>query len=79
MKRVLLSISLLFSIFNSYSQEHNDIFFDKDWSFIQEDFINGDSVQLDDSNWNKVKVPHDWAIAGNFDMDIDMQSVMVIE
>ena len=33
----------------------------------------------DDSAWETVSVPHDWAIAGPFDMDIDAQVVKVSE
>ncbi|MBQ8424339.1 MAG: DUF4982 domain-containing protein [Coprobacter sp.] len=34
---------------------------------------------LDDLSWEQVCVPHDWAIAGPFDLNEDMQFVKVIE
>lgn len=52
---------------------------DKGWSFIRKEVPHGESVSLNDSDWEKVKVPHDWAITGQFDMNIDMQWVQVIE
>lgn len=33
---------------------------------------------FDDSSWQAVTVPHDWAIAGPFDMNIDLQVVQVV-
>ena len=41
-----------------------------DWEFVR-----GDS----DEGWQKVTVPHDWAIWGEFDREIDKQTVRVIE
>jgi len=34
-------------------------------------------VGFNDSKWKKVKVPHDWAISGPFDKDIDKQTVAI--
>ena len=36
-------------------------------------------MDYDDSLWEDVIVPHDWAIDKPFDMRIDMQSVQVLE
>lgn len=37
------------------------------------------TTSYDDSSWQQVRVPHDWAIDRPFDMRIDMQSVQVLE
>ncbi|MGG1554003.1 beta-galactosidase GalB [Paenibacillus ferrarius] len=39
----------------------------------------GERLDLDDRSWEQVKVPHDWAIAGPFDADNDVQVNSVIE
>jgi beta-galactosidase len=48
------------------------------WRFINHDIVLADIDQIDDSSWQTVSVPHDWAIAGPFDM-IDLQAVQVME
>lgn len=47
---------------------------DRDWLFIR-----GDQRPADESAWQRVNVPHDWAIAGPFDLNEDQQFVKVIE
>ncbi|HEY5592613.1 MAG TPA: glycoside hydrolase family 2 TIM barrel-domain containing protein, partial [Paludibacter sp.] len=52
---------------------------DKDWYFINKEVINGETEQSDYSAWQKVSVPHDWAIRGNFDMNLDKQYIQMSE
>lgn len=49
------------------------------WKFHYGECENPTSVDYDDSRWENVVVPHDWAIEKPFDMRIDMQSVQVLE
>lgn len=46
------------------------------WKFIKND---GDYsvTALDDSSWENVSVPHDWAVYGPFDADNDAQNVAI--
>ena len=39
----------------------------KEWQFTQGDPDSAAASDFDDSSWSKVRVPHDWAIAGPFD------------
>lgn len=52
---------------------------DEGWKFTREDNPSSALPGYDDSAWETVSVPHDWAIAGPFDMDIDAQVVKVSE
>ncbi|WP_320970196.1 beta-galactosidase GalB [Bacteroides nordii] len=52
---------------------------DKDWKFIKEEISLGQEMNLDNGSWSDVEVPHDWAIAGPFNLNQDMQFVKVIE
>lgn len=52
---------------------------DEGWKFTREDNPSSAMPGYDDSAWETVSVPHDWAIAGPFDMDIDAQVVKVTE
>ncbi len=50
---------------------------DKGWRFHLGDVEEGQSADLDDSGWERVSVPHDWAIRGPFDRKWDLQNVAV--
>lgn len=52
---------------------------DEGWRFTREDGAGFQEPGFDDRGWQSVTVPHDWAIAGPFDMDIDAQKVKVVE
>ncbi|WP_298505694.1 glycoside hydrolase family 2 TIM barrel-domain containing protein [uncultured Maribacter sp.] len=43
-----------------------DLSFNKDWLFSKGD-MQGNKISIDDTNWLKLNLPHDWAIEGPFD------------
>ena len=43
------------------------------WHFTREDQKAFSNPQYDDSQWSQVVVPHDWAIDGPFNPEIDKQ------
>jgi len=45
----------------------NWISFNKCWKFTKGNPANANDVSFDDSSWESVKIPHDWAITGPFD------------
>ena len=47
------------------------------WKFIRADKAEFAQTDYDDSNWQEVKVPHDWAISGPFDNNNDRQTVAI--
>jgi len=49
------------------------------WRFCLGDPANAQSSNFDDSNWQRVNVPHDWAITGPFDRKWDIQKVAVVQ
>ncbi len=52
---------------------------DTGWKFINREISDASLIAINDSDWETVTVPHDWAISKNFDMNIDQQSVKVTE
>lgn len=50
---------------------------EKGWKFAKGDFQNAMKPDFDDLSWQSVTVPHDWAIYGPFDKNIDMQVVRI--
>ncbi|MGD8237228.1 MAG: beta-galactosidase GalB [Armatimonadota bacterium] len=53
--------------------------FDSDWRFTRSDPEGAAEPSLDDSSWEQVRVPHDWAITGPFDRDNDLQVTTIWE
>lgn len=78
MKRLTaLSVALLFALGSLSAREYRqDILLEKGWKFTRED---GEFTarNFDDSAWQDVVVPHDWAIYGPFDANNDAQVVAI--
>lgn len=49
----------------------------KGWTFQKGEHPNAIQTDFDDSNWESVTVPHDWAIKGPFDKEIDKQVIAI--
>ncbi len=81
MKKILFTVSFAFliSICGVSQQSRETILLDSNWSFINQEVEGGEKPELNTGNWEVVRVPHDWAISHDFDMNIDMQSVQVVE
>ncbi|MBR0036762.1 MAG: DUF4982 domain-containing protein [Bacteroidales bacterium] len=47
------------------------------WRFQRGATEGAEAVTFDDSKWQQVSIPHDWAISGPFDKDIDKQVVAI--
>jgi len=43
--------------------------FNQGWKFTKGNPTNASAISFDDSSWENVKIPHDWAITGPFDPD----------
>ncbi|MFD1614013.1 glycoside hydrolase family 2 TIM barrel-domain containing protein [Gelatiniphilus marinus] len=52
---------------------------EKNWKFIKGDVANAQQIAFNDSKWETVTVPHDWAIKGPFDKEIDKQTVAIVQ
>lgn len=63
----------------SFSTNREVELLEKNWLFINKDVTNAASDKVDTTEWQKVSIPHDWAIGGRFDMNLDKQYVQVSE
>ena len=52
---------------------------EKNWQFINEDVAGAERPETDTAGWETVSVPHDWAIKGPFDKEVDKQVVRVTQ
>ena len=53
--------------------QRSEVLLEKDWKFHRGDAQDAFRAVCDDSSWQLVTVPHDWAIFGPFSRDIDLQ------
>ena len=78
MKRNILLVActlFLFSVSDIMAQRTERLL--KSWRFTHDDKKENAQTDCDDSQWQNVCVPHDWAISGPFDAAIDKQIVAI--
>jgi len=78
-KLTTILIVFLTIIQTSFSQVRTVRELDNNWKFQKGDFQNAFQSNFNDSKWETVSVPHDWAIYGPFDKEIDKQSVAIVQ
>ena len=47
------------------------------WQFSQGEHTAASQIDYDDSDWESITIPHDWAIYGPFDKDVDKQTLKI--
>lgn len=52
---------------------------EKSWKFTKGEVSGAEQPDFNDSRWESVTVPHDWAIYGPFDVNNDLQNVAVTQ
>ncbi|HSO85567.1 MAG TPA: beta-galactosidase GalB [Draconibacterium sp.] len=78
MKTVIPFLISILIVVNAHSQR-TIINFEKNWKFSKGDFPEAINKGFDDGNWETVKVPHDWAIYGPFDKEVDKQVIAIVQ
>ena len=61
------------------AQVRTEYLLEKNWRFTRDDNNNFAKPDFDDSKWQQVIVPHDWAIYGPFSEQNDIQNVAVAQ
>ncbi|WP_251622871.1 beta-galactosidase GalB [Odoribacter lunatus] len=79
MKHIFLLLILIGNILFISAQNRQEILLEKNWKFTREDPSQAYSKNFDDSQWQNVTVPHDWAIYGPFDGNNDLQEVAITQ
>ncbi len=78
-KLLLYSFLILFSSFIINAQERVTIELNKGWKFEKGKNEKAFETNFNDSKWENVTVPHDWAIYGPFDKEIDKQVTAILQ
>ena len=74
MKKLILTAFIIFLFLSGFAQDNQlrqTILLDTDWQFIREDIQDAEKPGINTEDWETVEVPHDWAIKGPFDKEID--------
>ena len=79
MKKLLLSAVLLACHMLPAGAQRAEVLLEKGWKFIHQDEPEAMKAEYNDSEWENVIVPHDWAIYGPFDRKHDLQKVAVTQ
>lgn len=80
MKRTyLIIITIIASIAVSFGQTRSVVTLEKGWKFTREDNPESKEKVYDDSKWQSVRIPHDWAIYGPFDKSNDIHRMAIVQ
>ncbi len=69
---------LLFNL-STHSQIRKVILLENNWKFQKGNFKNAEQINFNDHSWENVSIPHDWAIYGPFNKNIDLQKVAIVQ
>ncbi len=75
MKKIYTLFVLISTI--SFGQQRTIIQLNENWKFQKGENTKAHLQSFNDSDWKTVSVPHDWAIYGPFDKEIDKQVVAI--
>lgn len=78
MKKSLFTLFFVLLALGASAQSQETLLLEN-WKFQKGAVTGAENAVFDDSNWQKVTVPHDWAIYGPFDKDIDKQVVAIVQ
>ncbi|CAH0272443.1 Beta-galactosidase BoGH2A [Pedobacter sp. Bi27] len=79
MKKILLPLFLVGIFYLNAAAQRTEILLDEGWKFSKGNFPNAAEVTFNDTRWENVSVPHDWAISGPFDKEIDKQVTAITQ
>lgn len=79
LKKLLFAIFILSLAYLNAAAQRTEILLDEGWKFSKGNFPNAAEAGFNDTRWETVTVPHDWAISGPFDKEIDKQVTAITQ
>ena len=79
MKKLFTFIGGLCMATTLQAQVRTEQLLEKGWKFTREDKTEFSQAGYDDTQWQSVTVPHDWAIYGPFSINNDKQNVAITQ
>jgi beta-galactosidase len=78
MKIIIPFLISILIVSNSQAQR-TVINLEKNWKFSKGNFPAAINIDFNDTDWETVTVPHDWAIYGPFDKEVDKQVIAIVQ
>ena len=78
-KSILVCIALMAGLTLAWGQARTQVTLEEGWKFTREDNPCASETAFDDSSWQSVRVPHDWAIYGPFDKQNDIHRMAIVQ
>lgn len=78
-KSNLFLLGFCFCFLGLKAQPREEFLLEKNWKFTRKDNPAAGSVSFNDSKWENVSIPHDWAIYGPFSSRNDVQNVAIAQ
>lgn len=79
LKKTYVMACLLGCLVGNLYAQRTEMLLEKGWKFTKGDVSGAESTSFNDTHWESVVVPHDWAIYGPFDRNNDLQNVAVTQ
>jgi len=79
LKKILFTIFMVSLAYLNAAAQRTEILLDEGWKFSKGNFPNAAEATFNDTRWETVTVPHDWAISGPFDKEIDKQVTAITQ
>jgi beta-galactosidase len=78
-KKIYLAALVASLSYVNAAAQRSEILLDEGWKFSKGSFPNAVKSSFNDKGWQTVAVPHDWAISGPFDKEIDKQITAITQ
>jgi beta-galactosidase len=79
LKKMYVMACLLGCLVGNLYAQRTEMLLEKGWKFTKGDVSGAEGTSFNDTHWESVVVPHDWAIYGPFDRNNDLQNVAVTQ
>nr|WP_025142823.1 DUF4982 domain-containing protein [Pedobacter jeongneungensis] len=79
LKKILFTIFMVSVTYLNAAAQRTEILLDEGWKFSKGNFPNAAEATFNDTRWETVTIPHDWAISGPFDKEIDKQVIAITQ
>ena len=80
MKRtIFVFITLIAGLTLAWGEGRTQVTLEEGWRFTRQDDPRASAAAYDDSAWQSVRVPHDWAIYGPFDKQNDIHRMAIVQ
>jgi len=78
-KNFLITILVIAGINYTLLAQRSEILLTNGWKFSRGNYSGAEQPSFNDKHWENVMVPHDWAIRGPFDKEIDKQVTAILQ